>query len=174
MGIIRDDIRSKKLYKSGKVTSAYKDSIGDIVVPTAIAQELNGIVDITETINDPGIYHVNKHLIKQLEEMRLDIEELHAFIKDAFGKDSAQAASQGSKGDAGPQGLVGVTGSQGNPGVQGPKGSTGSTGLTGSAGPKGADGNSHLGNVNSIAINSKTGKLEVSIGKIVYKFNAVK
>jgi hypothetical protein len=58
--------------------------------------------------------------------------------------------------------------------TQGPKGNTGSTGLTGSAGPKGSDGNSHLGNVNSIAINSKTGNLEVGIGKMVYKFNAVR
>ena len=130
MGIIRDNIRSKKLYKSGNVTSAYRDSAGDIVVPAVIAQELNNIGDITESINDPGIFHVNKHLIKQLEEMRLDIEELHTFIKDAFGKDSTQAAS---KGDIGLTGLTGLTGPKGDDGELGPKGDNGLQGEPGTS-----------------------------------------
>ena len=104
MGNINDNIRSKKLYKSGEVNEAYKDSNGDIVVPTKVAAELDAIDGITEIINDSGVFHVNKHLVKEIENMRLDIEELHGFIKDAFGKDASQAASQGAKGDTGAAG----------------------------------------------------------------------
>jgi len=46
--------------------------------------------------------------------------------------------------------------------TQGPKGDTGAAG---------ADGNSHLKNISSMAINSKTGQLEIKIGKSTYKFN---
>ena len=79
--------------------------------------------------------------------MRLDIEELHGFIKAAFGKDYTQASS---------------------------KGDTGSAGAAGATGPAGADGNSHLSNITSIGINSKTGQLEIVIGTSTYKFNTDK
>ena len=67
MGNINDNIRSKKLYKSGEVNEAYKDSNGDIVVPTKVAAELDAIDGITEIINDSGVFHVNKHLVKEIE-----------------------------------------------------------------------------------------------------------
>ena len=137
MGNINDNIRSKKLYKSGNVTVASKDSNGDIVVPAKVAAELNAIDGITEVINDSGVFHVNKHLIKEIENMRLDIEELHGFIKDAFGKDYTQASSKGATGD---RGLRGYTGTSGSNGTAGAKGDTGSTGSTGSQGPKGNTG----------------------------------
>ena len=168
MGNINDNIRSKKLYKSGEVDEAYKDSNGDIVVPTSVAAELDAIDGITEVINDSGVFHVNKHLVKEIENMRLDIEELHGFIKAAFGKDYTQASS---KGDTGDRGLRGYTGSTGSQGVQGVAGSNGSNGSDGAAGSNGKDGNSHLSNVTSIGINGKSGQLEIVIGTSTYKFN---
>ena len=159
MGNINDNIRSKKLYKSGEVDEAYKDSNGDIVVPTSVAAELDAIDGITEVINDSGVFHVNKHLVKEIENMRLDIEELHGFIKAAFGKDYTQASS---KGDTGDRGLRGYTGSTGSQGVQG---------IAGSNGADGVDGNSHLSNITSIGINRKSGQLEIVIGTSTYKFN---
>jgi len=177
MGNINDNIRSKKLYKSGEVNEAYKDSNGDIVVPTKVAAELDAIDGITEIINDSGVFHVNKHLVKEIENMRLDIEELHGFIKAAFGKDSSQAASKGDKGDSGstgPQGPAGSNGKDGSigaTGLQGPQGATGATGSAGSDGKNGSDGNSHLSNITSIGINEKSGQLEIVIGRSIYKFN---
>jgi len=165
MGNINDNIRSKKLYKSGNVTTAYKDSDGNIVVPAVIATELDAIDGITEVMNDSGVFHVNKHLVKEIENMRLDIEELHGFIKDAFGKDYTQASSKGEKGDAG------ATGPQGPTGSTGPQGSAGASGAAGS---DGADGNSHLSNITSISVNGKSGQLEIAIGKSTYKFNTDK
>ena len=192
MGNINDNIRSKKLYKSGEVDEAYKDSNGDIVVPTKVAAELDAIDGITEVINDSGVFHVNKHLVKEIENMRLDIEELHGFIKAAFGKDYTQASSKGdtgdrglrgytgpsgsngadgAKGDTGPAGAQGIQGVAGAKGDTGAAGSNGSTGAAGAAGPAGADGNSHLSNITSIGINPKSGQLEIAIGKETYKFN---
>jgi len=164
MGNINDNIRSKKLYKSGEVDEAYKDSNGDIVVPTKVAAELDAIDGITEIINDSGVFHVNKHLVKEIENMRLDIEELHGFIKTAFGKDSSQAASKGDKGDSG------STGPQGAQGPKGDTGAAGAAGTNGTNGKNGADGNSHLSNVTSIAFNSKANRLQVNIGGTVYNF----
>jgi len=188
MGNINDNIRSKKLYKSGQVDKAYKDSNGDIVVPTKVAAELDAIDGITEIINDSGVFHVNKHLVKEIENMRLDIEELHGFIKAAFGKDYTQASSKGDTGDRGLRGYTGPSGSngadgakgdtgaagaKGDTGLTGPKGATGATGAAGangSNGKNGTDGNSHLSNVTSIAFNPKSNRLQVNIGGTVYNF----
>jgi hypothetical protein len=191
MGNINDNIRSKKLYKSGQVDKAYKDSNGDIVVPTKVAAELDAIDGITEIINDSGVFHVNKHLVKEIENMRLDIEELHGFIKAAFGKDYTQASSKGDTGDRGLRGYTGPSGSngadgakgdtgaagaKGDTGLTGPKGATGATGATGAAGANGSngkngtDGNSHLSNVTSISFNPKSNRLQVNIGGTVYNF----
>jgi hypothetical protein len=171
MGNINDNIRSKKLYKSGEVDEAYKDSNGDIVVPTKVAAELDAIDGITEIINDSGVFHVNKHLVKEIENMRLDIEELHGFIKAAFGKDYTQASS---KGDTGDRGLRGYTGPSGPQGATGATGATGAAGANGSNGKNGADGNSHLSGVTSIAFNPKSNRLQVNIGGTVYNFAPTK
>lgn len=165
MGNINDNIRSKKLYKSGEVNEASKDSEGNVVVPAEVAAELDAIDSITEVMNDSGIFQHNKHLIKEIENMRLDIEELHGFIKDAFGKDYTQASSKGATGD---RGLRGYTGASGANGAAGAKGDTGSAG---SNGKNGSDGNSHLSNITSIGINGKSGQLEIVIGRSTYKFN---
>ena len=153
MGNINDNIRSKKLYKSGEVNEASKDSEGNVVVPVEVAAELDAIDGITEVMNDSGIFQHNKHLIKEIENMRLDIEELHGFIKDAFGKDYTQASSKGATGDRGLRGYTGTSGSSGTNGTDG------------------KDGNSHLSDVSSIMFNEKSGQLEIRIGRETYRFN---
>lgn len=174
MANINDNIRSKKLYKSGNTTRAYKDDDGEIVVPSKVAQEIAAITDITQLLNDHDNYTKSVYLLKEIENIRQDVEELHAFIKDAFGKDSSGATSKGDKGD------TGNTGPQGPQGPQGLKGDKGDTGAAGAQGPAGADGkngtngNSHLNNVSSIALNEKTGQLEVTIGKTTLRFNPAK
>ena len=168
MANINDNIRTKKLYKSGDTSIAYKDSNGEIVVPSSVASEIAGVSDITELLNDHDNYSRSIYLLKEIENIRLDLEELHTFIKNAFGKDSTSAAS---KGDTGDRGLRGYTGSTGSQGVQGVAGSNGSNGSDGAAGSNGKDGNSHLSNVTSIGINRKSGQLEIVIGPSTYKFN---
>ena len=168
MANINDNIRTKKLYKSGDTSIAYKDSNGEIVVPSSVASEIAGVSDITELLNDHDNYSRSIYLLKEIENIRLDLEELHTFIKNAFGKDSTSAAS---KGDTGDRGLRGYTGSTGSQGVQGVAGSNGSNGSDGAAGSNGKDGNSHLSNVTSIGINRKSGQLEIVIGTSTYKFN---
>ncbi len=158
MANINDNIRTKKLYKSGDTTKAYKDSSGEIVVPSKVALEIAAVSDITELLNDHDNYSKSIYLLKEIENMRQDIEELHSFIKSAFGKDSTSAASKGDKGDAG------------NTGPQGPTGPQGTAGKNGANGADGADGNSHLSNVTSIAFNPKANRLQVNIGGTVYNF----
>jgi len=138
MANINDDIRGKKLYKEGSEgQDAVKDVNGEIVISKEKAKELDVLNDISELFNDDGIYQANKFLLKQVEDLRQDVEELHAFIKDAFGKDSSTAASRGEKGDAGntgpqgPQGPQGATGAIGPQGVQGPAGADGADGSSG-------------------------------------------
>jgi hypothetical protein len=155
MANINDNIRTKKLYKSGNTTKAYKDSNGEIVVPSSVASEIAAVSDITELLNDHDNYSKSIYLLKEIENMRQDIEELHAFVKDAFGRDSSSASSKGEKGDTG------------NTGPQGP------AGATGPAGTNGTNGNSHLGEVNSIEFN-KNNQLEVTIGKVTLRFTSAK
>ena len=170
MASINDNIRTKKLYKSGNTTRAYKDANGEIVVPSKVAQEIAAVTDITQLLNDHDNYTKSVYLLKEIENIRQDVEELHAFIKDAFGKDSTSAASKGDTGATGPQG------------PQGPKGDTGATGATGPAGANGTNGkdgtngNDHLKNVQSITFNEKTGQLEITIEgyKEPFKFNPAK
>lgn len=144
MANIKDDIRGKKLYKEGSEgQDAVKDVNGEMVISKEKAKELDVLNDISELFNDDGIYQVNKFLLKQVEDLRQDVEELHAFIKDAFGKDSSQAASKGDKGDSGntgPQGPQGPQGATGATGARGPQGLTGAAGPTGPAGADGKDG----------------------------------
>lgn len=168
MANINDNIRTKKLYKSGNTSRAFKDSNGEIVVPSSVASEIAAVSDITELLNDHDNYSKSIYLLKEIENIRLDLEELHAFIKTAFGKDSTSATSKGEKGDAG------ATGPQGPTGSTGPQGSAGASGAAGSDGADGADGNSHLSNITSISVNGKSGQLEIAIGKSTYKFNTDK
>jgi len=159
MANINDNIRTKKLYKSGDTSKAYKDSNGEIVVPSSVASEIAAVSDITELLNDHDNYSKSIYLLKEIENIRLDLEELHTFIKNAFGKDSTSAASKGEKGDTG---------------LTGPQGPAGASGTDGTDGKNGTDGNNHLSNITSIGINGKSGQLEIAIGKSTYKFNTDK
>lgn len=177
MANINDNIRTKKLYKSGDTSEAYKDSNGEIVVPSKVALEIAAVSDITELLNDHDNYSKSIYLLKEIENIRLDLEELHSFIKSAFGKDSTSAASKGDTGATGPQGAQGP---KGDTGATGPQGATGVTGATGAAGTNGsngangADGNSHLSNITSIVFNPKANALQVNIGGTVYNFTPSK
>ncbi len=163
MANINDNIRGKKLYKQGDSgVDASRGSDGEVTVSKEKSDELNSLTDISEVFNDDGLYQTNKFLLKQIEDLRIDVEELHAFIKDAFGKDSTSAASKGDTGATGPQG---------------PKGDTGATGATGPAGANGkngTNGNSHLDNIKSITFNEKSGQLQITIGDAVYRLNPAK
>ena len=135
MANINNNIRGKKLFKSGSSGAfASKGADGEVTVSSERATELNSLNDISPIFNDDALYQNNKFLLKQIEDLRLDVEELHAFIKDAFGKDSSSAASQGAKGEKGDTGATGAKGDKGD------KGDTGATGATGPQGPAGADG----------------------------------
>ena len=170
MANINDNIRTKKLYKSGNTSRAYKDSNGEIVVPSSVASEIAAVSDITELLNDHDNYSKSIYLLKEIENIRLDLEELHTFIKNAFGKDSTSAASKGEKGESGATGPQGPQGPKGATGATGATGAAGAAGANGSNGKNGADGNNHLSNVTSIAFNPKSNRLQVNIGGTVYNF----
>jgi len=136
MANINDNIRGKKLFKSGSSKQrAVKGSDGEITVSSEVATDLANLTDMSDLFNDDGLYQYNRFLIKQIEDLREDVEELHAFIKSAFGKDSSSAASQGAKGNKGDTGSTGAKGDKGD------KGDTGATGPQGPAGADGKDGN---------------------------------
>ena len=100
MANINDNVRGKKLFKEGSSgQDAAKGSDGEYTVSKEISDDLAGLIDISEVYNDDSLYQTNRFLLKQIEDIRQDVEELHAFIKDAFGKDSSSAASQGAKGE---------------------------------------------------------------------------
>lgn len=161
MANINDNIRSKKLYESGDTTRAFKNSNGEVIVPSKVASKINAITDFTEIYNDELLLENTKYFLKEIENMRQDLEELHTFIKDAFGKDSSSAASKGDKGDTG---------------ATGPQGPQGPAGTNGTNGKNGVNGNDHLKNVQSITFNEKTGQLEITIEgyKDPFKFNPAK
>ncbi len=151
MANLNDNIRGKKLFKAGSSKQrAAKGSDGEITVSSEVASDLANLTDMSDLFNDDGLYQYNRFLIKQIEDLREDVEELHAFIKDAFGKDSSSAASQGAKGD------------------KGDKGDTG------------AKGNSHLSNVQSIVFDTKSKTINIVLleGKeeeeVTYKLQKAK
>jgi len=166
MANLNDNIRGKKLFKAGSSKQrAAKGSDGEITVSSEVASDLANLTDMSDLFNDDGLYQYNRFLIKQIEDLREDVEELHAFIKDAFGKDSSSAASQGAKGDTG---------------AQGPAGADGSDGAKGDKGDKGAKGNSHLSNVHSIVFDTKSKTINIVLleGKeeeeVTYKLQKAK
>ncbi|NNE31159.1 MAG: hypothetical protein HKN40_02195 [Winogradskyella sp.] len=152
MGNINENIRGKKLFKEGSSgQKAVKGSDGKITVSKEIFNDLQGLTDISEVYNDDGLYQQNRFLLKQIEDLREDVEELHAFIKSAFGRDYTQASSKGAKGDTG---------------ATGPQGPQGATGATGATGPAGADGK----NGSDASVSGFKG--EKTVGKETWTFEA--
>ena len=94
MASINNNIRGKKLFKSGSSGAfATKGADGEITVSSEKATELNSLNDISLIFNDDALYQNNKFLLKQIEDLRLDVEELHAFIKDFVGTNSTAGAT---------------------------------------------------------------------------------
>ena len=115
MASINNNIRGKKLFKEGTSGSfASKGSDGEITVSKEISDQLASLDDISSIFNDDALFQVNKFLVKQIEDLRSDVEELHGFIINAFGRDSSAAASQGARGATGSTGSAGATGAAGS------------------------------------------------------------
>ena len=96
MANINNKIRGKKLFKQGTADQeAVIGSDGEITVSKQKSDELASLSDMSEVYNDEGLFQSNKFLIKHIEDVRTDVEEIHTFISEAFGRDSSQAASQG-------------------------------------------------------------------------------
>ena len=159
MANINDNIRGKKLFKEGSSKQfASVDGNGEVTVSKEISDDLSSLTDISNVFNDDGLYQVNRFLLKQIEDLRQDVEELHAFIKDAFGTSSSSAASQGGKGPTGPTGSAGSTGS------------TGPTGATGPTGPAGSDASvSGATGGQTVVVNSKGSTVTLNFEKGLLK-----
>lgn len=140
MGLLNENIRGKKLYKEGEKEFAFKDENGEIFVPPKVFEELHEMTDISDVINDDALFHSNKYLLKQVEELRQDTEEIHGYLHTAFGPDPEEAASQGPTGATGPRGATGPKGTDGTNGTNGTDGGVGATGAKGDKGDKGDQG----------------------------------
>ena len=151
MARINDNIRSKRLKKqasSAELTEMAKKSrkaemntSGELIMTSEIKEAIEQASDPSVLINDPALFNQAKFYLKQLEDLREEIEEIHAYIVDAFGKDSTAAASVGGKGDKGDKGDPGTNGADGTAGAKGDKGNPGTDGTNGSKGDKGDKGN---------------------------------
>jgi hypothetical protein len=168
MANINDNIRGKKLFKEGSSKQfASVDGNGEVTVSKEISDDLSSLTDISNVFNDDGLYQVNRFLLKQIEDLRQDVEELHAFIKDAFGTSSSSAASQGGKGETGSTGPTGPTGPTGSAGSTG---STGPTGATGPTGPAGSDASvSGATGGQTVVVNSKGSTVTLNFEKGLLK-----
>tara|TARA_R110000823_G_scaffold269_2_gene1126 strand:+ start:391 stop:888 length:498 start_codon:yes stop_codon:yes gene_type:complete len=157
MASINNNIRGKKLFKEGTSGSfASKGSDGEITVSKEISDQLASLDDISSIFNDDALFQVNKFLVKQIEDLRSDVEELHGFIINAFGRDSSAAASQGARGATGSTGSTGAKGATGGAGVTGGQGIQGIRGATGAAGSDAS---------------VKGASTNFTIGKTTYTFN---
>ena len=91
MANINDNIRGKKLFKSGSSgQDASKGGDGEITISSEKATELNALTDVSEMFNDEGLYQNNKFLLKQVE------------------------GDTGATGATGPQGPAGADGADGS------------------------------------------------------------
>jgi len=101
MSVLRNKINTKKLFRAHLVTdaaipdedSAVLDSkTGELIINDTIKAELDAIGDDrTEIYNDPALFTQNKFFIKFIEDLREDMEHLHAYVKDSFGMTSSDA-----------------------------------------------------------------------------------
>ena len=92
MANINSSPRNKKFFKEdASATAPYKNDAGEIVIPSSQYTELTNVDSIADAYLDAGKFENLKDLLKELENLRQDVEELHAFTVDAFGTDSSQA-----------------------------------------------------------------------------------
>jgi|TARA_R100000084_G_C4551144_1_gene100104 hypothetical protein len=93
MATIKSSINSKKLFKTGGGSIPSKNADGEILMSTSLFNEIDGATDIENQLQDPLYVAHNKHLIKEIETLRLEVEELHAFVKDFMGTSSTKGAT---------------------------------------------------------------------------------
>ena len=115
-----------------------------------------------------ALFQVADDMRTEIENLRQDLEDMHAYVKAAFGTDSDNASSQGPQGPEGAKGDTGVTGDTGSAGAQGPAGAAGSKGDTGDTG---ATGNSHL---SDWTLKDDNGTLSISDGKTTWTISGKK
>lgn len=153
-----------EMAKTGK--KADINAAGELVMDSDTKALLDAATDPTILINDEAEFAKARFYLKQIEDLRLQVEKLHAYVTDAFGTDSSNAASSGAKGDTGAQGPKGDTGAQGPQGPQGDqgdKGDKGDTGATGATGPAGKDGSDASVSGVSSSITVSTGKGSINL-----------
>ena len=66
MANINDNIRSKKLYTSGDTTRAFKNSNGEVIVPSKVASKINETTGFTEIYNDELLLENTKYFLKEI------------------------------------------------------------------------------------------------------------
>ena len=147
MANLNSSTRLKKLYKQKEgISFPVVDTDGIVSIPASKYTDVENADDMLRVVEDDARYELLRPVLKHVEDLRLDVEEIHSYIDSAFGLDPTKAASQGPTGPQGPKGDTGSTGPQGAQGVQGPAGAkgdtgdTGPTGLTGATGPTGPTG----------------------------------
>jgi hypothetical protein len=138
MANLNSSLRIKKLYelKTG-IDRVIKDVDGIVKVPQSDYEKIEEEDDIYDILDDHAKYTALKPILKHLEDLRKDVEDVHSYLSTAFGLDPRQASSQGPQGPRGPQGVRGLTGATG---PAGPKGNTGATGASGTSGTSGVNG----------------------------------
>ena len=138
MANLNPNIRLTKLYKSTiGISKPEKDTEGIVSIPTNTFNEIEASGDILDIIQDNFKYEFLKPVIKHIEDLRLDVEDIHSYLSTAFGLDPNQAASVGAQG---PQGATGPIGVKGNTGATGAAGAQGAAGMDAKL-PKGFTGN---------------------------------
>jgi hypothetical protein len=147
MANLNSSTRLKKLYKQKEgISFPVVDTDGIVSIPTSKYTDVEDADNMLRVVEDDARYELLRPVLKHVEDLRLDVEEIHSYIGSAFGLDPTKAASQGPTGPQGPKGNTGSTGPQGAQGVQGPSGAKGDTGnigptgLTGATGPQGIQG----------------------------------
>jgi hypothetical protein len=141
MANLNSSTRLKKLYKQKEgISFPVVDTDGIVSIPTSKYTDVENADDMLRVVEDDARYELLRPVLKHVEDLRLDVEEIHSYIDSAFGLDPTKAASLGPTGPQGPKGNTGSTGPQGAQGVQGPAGATGPTGPQGATGPQGIQG----------------------------------
>ena len=94
MATINSNTRSKKLFEEGLAgVEAIQRASGIVAISKEKFDDLEGITDISQVYNDEALYQTNRFLLKQVEDLRQDVEDLNAFVRDFFGTDSNAEAS---------------------------------------------------------------------------------
>ena len=127
------------------------ESLGGGTLDETDGFELNADGQPVESVK-VALFKIANEMRGEIENIREDMEDLHGYVRSAFGTDSDNATSQGPQGPVGATGAAGAKGDTGSTGPQGPqghkvkkgdqgpKGDKGDKGNTGSQGPQGAAG----------------------------------